>query len=163
MARIDFAFGAADRLRMTCEVVRKHYASGRPLVIYTQNAPLLARFDRLLWGFEATAFIPHVDVNDPLAAQTSVLLTSASPVPPAVPADIQAGADSTGAAIAASGKPALKSPWLINLDTQCPPNANLFERVLEIVSNDPDDVLAARQRWRQYKADGHTVQAHAVS
>lgn len=146
MARIDFAFGADDRLRMTCEVVRKHYASGRPLVIYTQNAPLLARFDRLLWGFEATAFIPHVDVNDPLAAQTRVLLTTQTPaVPPHWVTETS------------------PAPWLINLDIQCPPTTDQFERVLEIVSNDPDDVSAARQRWRQYKAEGHAVNAHDIS
>src|SRR3546814_3195272 len=78
MSRIDFAFGAPDRLRMACEVVRKHYVSGRPLLVYTQDTQRLARFDRLLWGFDAQAFVPHVQADDPLAGQTPVLLTARS-------------------------------------------------------------------------------------
>ncbi|WP_353150971.1 DNA polymerase III subunit chi [Pollutimonas bauzanensis] len=144
MARIDFAFGAPDRLRMACEVTRKHYLAGRDLVIYTQDKQRLARFDRLLWGFDATAFIPHVQADDPLAAQTAVLLTSAPPVPPA-------------------GKGGQLQAWLINLDLNCPPGAERFERVLEIVSNHDEDKQAARERWRQYKEAGHDLHAHDLS
>ncbi|HEY9278863.1 MAG TPA: DNA polymerase III subunit chi [Eoetvoesiella sp.] len=158
MARIDFAFGAPERLRMACEVVRKHYLSGRRIVVYTQNTQLLARFDRLLWGFDATAFIPHVDATDPLASQTPVLLTSNAPVPPAANTE---GNTSSLHVEAAAGLS--KAPWLVNLDTNCPPNIQSFERVLEIVSNDPDDTTAARERWRQYKTEGHTLHAHDVS
>lgn len=146
MSRIDFAFGAPDRLRTACEVVNKHYLSGRQLVIYAQDAPLLTRFDQFLWSFDATAFVPHVDAADPLAAQTPILLTSQPPTAP------------TSNAINTE-----QAAWLINLSLECPPNAEQFERVLEIVSTDPDDVQAARQRWRQYKADGHTVLAHDIS
>lgn len=158
MARIDFAFGAPDRLRMTCEVVRKHYLSGRRLVVYSQNAPVLARFDRLLWSFDATAFIPHVDVSDDLAPQSAVLLTAAAPLPPA--AILQPG--QTEPTETPPDAPP-KQPWLVNLDANCPPNAQQFERILEIVSNDPDDVASARERWRQYKQAGHSLHAHDVS
>ncbi|RTZ42507.1 DNA polymerase III subunit chi [Candidimonas sp. SYP-B2681] len=144
MARIDFAFGATDRLRMACEVVRKHYLAGRPLVIYTKDTQRLVRFDRLLWGFEATSFVPHVLADDPLAGQTAVWLTSAEPTPPAVE----------------SGQ---LQPWLLNLDLQCPPGAEKFERILEIVSNHDDDKQAARERWREYKEAGHALHAHDLS
>jgi DNA polymerase-3 subunit chi len=159
MARIDFAFGAPDRLRMTCEVIRKHYLSGRRLVVYTQNAQLLARFDRLLWSFEATAFIPHVDVNDSLAPQSAVLLTTSAPLPPA--AAIQPGQTENPEPPLDAPQP--KLPWLVNLDANCPPNAQQFERILEIVSSDADDIESARERWRQYKIAGHSLHAHDVS
>lgn len=143
MARIDFAFGATDRLRMACEVIRKHYLAGRQLVIYTQDKQRLAHFDRLLWGFDATAFIPHVQADDPLAGQTAVVLTTNTPIAPVAKGALQ--------------------PWLINIDLGCPPGAEGFERVLEIVSNHDDDKLAARERWRQYKEAGHALHAHDVS
>src|SRR5690606_40800709 len=101
-------------LRMACDVVRKHYSKGRRLVVYCADTALLERFDLMLWGFEATAFVPHVDADDELAAQTPVLLTS-KPISP-------------------SGLPG--SSWLVNLDEQCPPEAGQYERVLEIVSQD---------------------------
>lgn len=145
MSRVDFAFGAPDRLRMACEVVRKHYAAGRPLVVYTQNSQLMGRFDRLLWSFEPDAFIPHVDAADPLAPQTPVIFTTTPPMP-----DMHAGH-------------AQAPVWLINLDADIPPTAGHFPRILEVIDNKPAEVAAARQRWRAYKQDGHELFAHDVS
>jgi len=144
MARVDFAFGAADRLRMACQVVHKHYLAGRPLVVYASDKQRLEKFDRLLWGFDATAFVPHVAADDPLADRTPVLLAAAAPLPMPLP----------GAALPA---------WLVNLDLDCPPDAERFERILEIVSDHEDEKQAARERWRRYQAAGHTLHAHDVS
>jgi DNA polymerase-3 subunit chi len=150
MSRVDFAFGAPDRLRMACEVVRKHYLAGRRLVVYTQDTKRLAQFDRLLWSFDPEAFVPHVMADDPLAGSTPVVLTAAGPLP--VPAPVPA--KDAGTAL---------QPWLINLDLDCPPGAGDFERILEIVSDHDEDKAAARSRWRQYQAEGHTLHAHGVS
>ncbi|HRL23039.1 MAG TPA: DNA polymerase III subunit chi [Alcaligenes sp.] len=138
MSRVDFAFGAPDRLRMACEVVRKHYEAGRRVVVYVSDTRQLARFDRLLWGFESTAFVPHVGADDPLAPDTPVVLTSSAPVP---------NGDQT---------------WLLNLDAQCPPGFERFTRVLEIVSQRESDRLQARERWRLYQAQGCDVHAHKL-
>lgn len=143
MARVDFAFGAPDRLRMACTVAQRHYAAGRALVVYSRDAQTLARIDRLLWSFEPAAFLPHVAATDPLAPATPVWL--ADEVPAAPP---------SGAALPA---------WLINLDADCPPGIQAYERVLEIVSDDPEDRQAARARWRAYQAAGHDLHAHDVS
>lgn len=138
MTRVDFAFGAPDRLRMACEVVRKHYEAGRQVVVYLSDARQLARFDRLLWGFESTAFVPHVGVEDPLAASTPILLTSTAPV--------LAGEQS----------------WLLNLDAQCPPGFEQFPRILEIVSEQEADRTQARERWRVYQTQGCQLHAHKL-
>lgn len=144
MSRIDFAFGARDRLRMACEIVRKQYLAGREIVIYTRDAKLLERLDLLLWGFDAAAFVPHVAANDALAARTPVRLTTQPPNSPAPAQNSE------------------KATWLLNLDAQCPPNIGQFERVLEIVSNSDEDRQSARERWRCYKADGHILHAHDI-
>src|SRR5690606_8637260 len=140
MSRVDFAFGAPNRLRTACEVVRKHYNAGRLVVVYTQDRQRLERFDHLLWSFDPAAFVPHVMTDDPLAAQTPVQLTATAP------ATAQAG----------HTPPA----WLLNLDLSCPPGYEHFDRILEIVSDHEDDKLAARERWLQYKAAGHALHAH---
>ncbi len=138
---MDFAFGAADRLLKACEVTRKQVGAGRRLVVYTRNPSRLAKFDRLLWQFEATAFVPHVMSSDPLAECTPVLLEAGEP----------------DAALAAAGA------WMLNLDTECPPGAERFERILEIVSNHPEDKAAARQRWRAYQEGGFELRAFDIS
>lgn len=140
--RVDFAFGAPNRLRTACQVVRKHYLAGRKLIIYHSDPRSLQRFDRLLWGFEPDAFIPHVTIDHPLAAQTPILLSSLPPEP-------HKDAPSNNA-------------WLLNLDSTCPPTSTLFHRVLEIVSNQESDKQAARQRWRQYQQWQCELRAHQI-
>jgi len=142
MARIDFAFGASDRLRAACDAAYKHYRKGGRLVVYCTDQTLLERFDLMLWGFEATAFVPHVLADDALAPQTPVWLSSKPIQPPAGP----------GPAV-----------WLLNLDEDCAPGAEHYERVLEIVPQDEASVQAGRKRWRQYKSQGHDLHAHDLS
>lgn len=139
--RVDFAFGAADRLLKACEVTRKQVGAGRRIVVYTRNASRLAKFDRLLWQFDSTAFVPHVMSSDPLADRTPVLLEGSEPDPTLA----NAGA------------------WLLNLDTECPPGARFYSRILEIVSGHPDDKAAARLRWRAYQDDGFELRAFDIS
>lgn len=143
-SRVDFAFGAPHRLRMGCDVVHKHYLAGRSVVVYTQDEQRLSTFDRLLWSYDPLAFIPHVYADDPLAADTPIILTSAPPVAPA-------------------NQPTAADTWLLNLDLACPPNAQAFTRILEIVSQHEQDKAAARERWLAYKEAGYDVRAHDVS
>ena len=147
MTRIDFAFGAPDRLRMACQVVRKRFLAGQRLVVYCKDGTRLAAFDRMLWAFDDTAFVPHVLANDPLASETPVVLTAGDP----------------RQAAQAAGQDDQPQPWLLNLDDDCPPGFDAFERLLEIVSDDPGDKQAARLRWRTYQTAGHAPQSHDLS
>ena len=140
--RVDFAFGAPNRLRTTCDVVRKHYLAGRQLIIYHTDQRELQRLDRMLWGFEPTAFIPHLMCDDPLASQTPVLLC--------------ANAEQLNSL-------AQTTSWLINLDPAGPPLPTPFERILEIVSNQDQDKLTARQRWRLYQRHDYDLRAHNLA
>jgi len=144
MTRIDFAFGASDRLRAACQAARKRYQAGQRLVVYCADGARLAAFDRMLWAFDDTSFVPHVLASDPLAADTPVVLTAAPPQAAAAPG----GGDET---------------WLLNLDDDCPPGYDGFARVLEIVSGDPADRQAARQRWRAYQSAGHAPHSHDLA
>ena len=46
---------------------------------------------------------------------------------------------------------------ILNLDDQVVPAAARGPRIIEIVSADADDRAFARERWRAYKAAGHTL------
>jgi DNA polymerase-3 subunit chi len=52
--------------------------------------------------------------------------------------------------------------WLLNLDDDCPPETDSIGRILEIVTNDPDDRARARERWRIYQKLGADLRAHQV-
>jgi DNA polymerase-3 subunit chi len=140
MSRIDFAHGAAHRLRMACRTAARHVRAGHRLIVYCTDARRLHRFDALLWEFEPASFIPHALASDPLASLADVVLAQDT-------------------AALASLAPA---DWLLNLDLDCPPQAERFQRVLEIVSHHEADVQAARLRWSHYQRAGHELHSHKL-
>ncbi len=143
MARIDFAFGAADRIVQACLTTYRQYQAGQRVLIISSNMQLLRKLDELLWTQHDTSFIPHVWADDPLASTTDVVL---------------AGPGEIGKCISR----ATPATWLLNLDDGCPEGLGCIERVLEIVSEDPQDKTLARARWRQYQSAGHTLKAHSL-
>lgn len=145
MSRVDFAFGCQDRLRTACVIARKRFLAGQRLVVYCADGARLTAFDRMLWAFDDTAFVPHVRVDDPLAAATPVVLT--------------AGAPERARQAMGDGDP----PALLNLDDACPPDIAAFGQVMEVVSGSDEDKLAARQRWRDYQAQGCELKAHDLA
>jgi len=143
MARIDFAFGATDKIVQACQTTLKQYLAGRKLVVYCSDTARLKAYDTKLWAVEPTAFVPHVMATDPLAEQTPIWLVV------------------SGLEQVLTRAPA--EAWLLNLDEQCPPSLGNTARVLEIVSDDEEDKTAARARWAQYKAAGHELKAHRLT
>ena len=143
MARIDFAFGATEKIAQACQTTLKQYLAGHKLLVYCSDAKRLKAYDTKLWAVEPTAFVPHVLATVPLAEQTPIWLVA------------------TDLAQALARAPA--QAWLLNLDEQCPPTLGNATRVLEIVSDEEDDKAAARLRWAQYKAGGHDLKAHRLT
>ncbi len=143
MARIDFAFGAPDRLRTACVIARKRHVAGDRVIVYCSDTQRLATFDRLLWAFDPASFVPHVGADDALVAATPVILASTSP----------------GAVRERLGEHG-PDAWLLNLDDDCAPDASQFARVMEVVSHDDGDRAQARLRWRTYAAQGHDLHGH---
>lgn len=54
-------------------------------------------------------------------------------------------------------------PWLLNLDIDCPPFFEKFNRVLEIISTHPEDRRLARERVAVYKQGNHPIVYHDLS
>jgi DNA polymerase-3 subunit chi len=143
MARIDFAFGATDKIVQACQTTLKQHLAGHKLVVYCSDASRLNAYDTKLWAVEPTAFVPHVMATDPLAEQTPIWLVSS---------DLEQALARAPAGV-----------WLLNLDEQCPPALGHTARVLEIVSEDDDDKTSARARWAQNKAAGQELKAHRLA
>ena len=137
MTSIDFYFNAADRLQVACRLAAKALAERKRMLIYSPDAELTTRLDRLMWTWPATGFVPHCAAHDPLAPQTPVLI----------------GGDDEAADI----------PILLNLAADCPPHFASFERLLEVVGTDEADREPARARFRMYKSRGYAVASHDLA
>ncbi|MDT8997966.1 DNA polymerase III subunit chi [Paucibacter sp. APW11] len=139
MTEVSFYTNVPDRLSYLCRLLRKAQQSGAKVGVLGPER-LLSRLDAALWSQEPLEFIPHLMVNGQsadLLARTPILLVKH---PDELP----------------------HREVLLNLDSRLPPAVEQFQRVLEVVSTDADQVQAGRERFKQYKAQGFTVSHHVV-
>jgi len=138
MTRIDFHSNVPNKLAYACRLVRKARAAQCKIVLLGKDRNELAQLDQLLWSFSEQDFLPHVRADDPLAAQTPVILTDSEAV--ALP----------------------HHHVLINLSGNTPEQFARFERMFEIISSDEADKAAGRDRYRFYKERGYPL-SHFVA
>ena len=136
MTEIDFYSGGGDRLHTACRLVAKVVRQGFKLMIYTPDATVVERFDKLLWTFSSIDFIPHCRAEDKLADVTPVILSR----------------QATN----------LSRDVLLNLDVEHPPFFSRFQRLIEIAGITPEDTQAARKRYRFYQDRGYEIRHHKL-
>jgi DNA polymerase III subunit chi len=137
VTRIDFYRFAEDKLRFACRLAAKACSQSSRVVVYSPDAKLLADFDRSLWTYQATGFVPHCFAHSPLAAETPIVL-------------------------ATSGESLPHHDVLLNLADEQPPFFSSFERVLEIVAADEGDKQRARERYAFYKKRGYDIKLNDI-
>jgi DNA polymerase-3 subunit chi len=138
VTRIDFYRYADDKLHFACRLAGRVYDRASRLVVYSTNRELLTEFDRSLWTFQATRFVPHCFVESANAAETPVVL-------------------------ATSGDALPHHDVLLNLSDEWPPFFASFERLLEIVGADDDDKARARTRYSFYQERGYDIQVNTIA
>lgn len=140
--RVDFYVspeaGEAVRLRLACRVTEKAYLAGQRVLVWSNDAALLPRFDELLWTFTEGSFVPHE-----LAAQTgtdcaSPVALSSGPLPP--------GFDDV----------------LVNLGDVVPPFYEHFARVAEFLDGRAEVRASGRERFKTYRANALEPNTHTV-
>ena len=137
MTRIDFYRYAEDKLRFACRLAATAFDRESRVVVYSPDAKVLADFDRTLWTFQATRFVPHCFVNSAVASETPIVLSS-------------------------SGESLPHHDVLLNLADEWPPFFSSFERVLEIVAADEGDKERARERYAFYKKRGYDIKVNDI-
>jgi DNA polymerase-3 subunit chi len=146
MTEVAFHSGVDDKLGYTCRLLRKAWRQGRRVIVSGEPGEL-AQLDPLLWTFDPAEFVPHVraragvEVAAELGRTPIWLVDNGANPPP-------------GAAEAAQ--------VLINLGPQSCAGVERFERVIEVISTDPEDRRAGRKRWRDYERAGIAVSHHAL-
>jgi len=141
MTRIDFHFNLVDRLDYGCRLARKIVRAGERAVFWCPDHSLLAQWDTLLWTFSNTDFVPHVRIDDKIAAQTPIVFSAEAPEQP-------------DRAILVSLAAQSEQPTV---------HFSRFERLIELVSTDPADRALARARWRFYRERGYPIHTHEVA
>ena len=132
MTQIVFYSGAADKLQTACRLSAKAVQQDLKVMVYSLDVALLDRMDKLLWTFSPTSFVPHSRMNGELADVTPIIL----------------GSEITQAT---------HCHVLLNLDEECPPAFEQFERLIEIAGVTVEEKQSARARYRNYQAQGFEV------
>ncbi|MFO1330541.1 MAG: DNA polymerase III subunit chi [Rubrivivax sp.] len=137
--RVEFHTGVPDEVVFACRLLRKAYHAGARVCVRAEPATL-ARLDRELWTFVEREFVPHLRFAQPgalppQAARTPIWLVDGEPPP-------------DGPAV------------LVNLGADAPQALDGIERLIEIVSAEPDQAQRGRARWKAYRAQGLEVEHH---
>ena len=138
MTSIDFYFNAADRIQVACRLAGKAHAQRQRLLVYAPEADTAERFDRMLWTWPATGFVPHCAAHDRLAPETPVLIAAGEDTPPGC-------------------------EMLLNLAEGCPPHFERFARLFEIVGADEAEKQTGRDRYRFYRDRGYAIANHDLA
>jgi DNA polymerase-3 subunit chi len=140
VTEVAFHFNVPDKLGYACRLLRKAVGAGSRLVVTGQPAQLQA-LDTELWTFSPVEFIAHGYTQ---AADPQVIAAS-----PVVLAD------------SARGTP--HQDVLVNLGGGVPEGFERYQRLIEVVTQDDEDRLQARARWKHYADRGYAITRHDLA
>ena len=139
MTQIDFFSNAPNRIEYVARLLLKVQQRGQNAVVYG-SAQTLSALSTALWRSEG--FLAHemmLDNNAPLNDVAPFILTACE-----------------------------HEHWphhqvLINLSDAQPSFFAQFERLIEIVPDEPAPKQKARDRWQSYKHTGYTLKHHDIA
>ena len=121
------------RLEVAMRLTEKAFQQGHRVFIHAASQEQAALLDEKLWQLRPASFLPHA----------------------------LAGEDSCEAiSIGWGQEPGEHSGLLINLQYTVPPFFSRFERVAEVVTQDPESLAALRQSWQFYRQRGYQMDKH---
>jgi len=141
MTRVDFYVLPGDRpeerARLACRLAEKAYARGHRIYIHAPDEAATAMLDDLLWTFRQGSFLPHGRIGE-------------------------ADEDSTPILIGHDAEPTRHTDVLINYAHEVPLFFGRFERVAELVDQQPQYLALARERYRFYRERGYELNSHRL-
>ncbi|MGI9203390.1 MAG: DNA polymerase III subunit chi [Woeseiaceae bacterium] len=142
MSQVDFyvlqADGDGARHQFACRLAEKAYRLNNTVHIKVRDADTMRQLDDLLWTFRDGSFVPH-EISGAATAET------ASPV-----------------TVGHDDWPTTNPDLLINLGEAVPENMSSFPRVAEVVTSDEGSKAQSRERFAQYRDQGHTLNTHKL-
>jgi DNA polymerase-3 subunit chi len=123
----------SQRLQVAVRLADKAFARGHRIFINATDRAQAEALDELLWQFRPASFLPHGLVGSEHAETI---------------------------AIGWGQDPEYHDDLLINLNLEIPPFFSRFQRVAEVVTQDPDSLAALRKSWTFYKDRGYQLEKH---
>jgi DNA polymerase III subunit chi len=138
MTRIEFYFNVADKQQATANLVQAAIVKRRQVVLFATDEKMASDVSKALWQNKPESFLPNVQLNHFHAAVTPVVIGSQ-------------GSDLTPVL--------MQDDMLINLTIKEPSFFSRFTRLVELVSEDEQDKLAARIRFKFYRDRGYEIKS----
>jgi len=118
------------RLLTTCRIIEKAYLKSHQIYIFCADQTQAEIIDKLLWTFRDTSFILHNTADAPV-------LIGHSTSPPPDFHDI-----------------------LINLSESAPDFFKSFQRIIEVIPENPESREKAREKYRFYREQQCDLHSH---
>jgi DNA polymerase III subunit chi len=139
VTRIDFYVlpetTSEARWLFACKLAEKVQRMGMRVLIALDSETEARQLDELLWTFKPESFVPHQLIN------------GGKPAPVEITFDDQAG-DHQG--------------LLLNLSNKIPTWFSRFERVSEVVIQEPGMLATSRERYSFYKSRGYPIETRKL-
>lgn len=114
-------------------LLQRVLAAGKRAVVVAASEERVETLDQVLWTYDPDSFLPHGSAKDGYADKQPIYLTTGDENPNA-------------------------ATVLVSVDGMEPPAYGSYERFLYLFDDaDREAVDTARQRWKKYKSEGHTV------
>ncbi|MDP3537722.1 MAG: DNA polymerase III subunit chi [Azonexus sp.] len=138
MTEVFFYHGAADKIAAACALLGGAYAKKKPMLVFAPESDIANSIDRMLWTQTALSFVPHCRADSPLATETPILITDTLENIP-------------------------QNERLMNLSQVVPPGFSRFQSLIEVVGQEEEERIAARERVKFYKDRGYEVRYFDLS
>lgn len=138
MSRVDFYVlseeGPDARLRYACRLAERAVEQGCHVYLHGLD---VQKLDDMLWTFSDRSFLVHEIYKGQPASHARVMIM-----------------------LGAEPGPASHRDLLINLMETMPAQIEPYARIAEIVDTDPERKRSARERYKQYRERGCTLESH---
>lgn len=139
--RIDFyKLSSQNRNRVNrfcCQLADKVVKMGNSVFVKTKDAEETRLLDDMMWTFSDNSFLPHAVSGDADTRDTAVIIGHGS-------------CSDTGY-------------LLINLGDALPDNIDAYERIAEIIDDEPQNLQQGRARYAAYKKAAYELHYHEIA
>lgn len=127
------------RLGLTLKLAEKAFHAKEKTLLLFDESSFMAEVDTTLWGMGEEAFIPHEIITHPQLVDpldTLYLSQEEWEIP--------------------------NISLLINLSQTLPKHLTSYQRVFEIISQNPTSLEISRQRYQDYRTLGYRIETHKL-